>query len=267
MQISLLNGQPDSLELSHRALGYGDGLFETILFYQQSPMFLDAHLLRLCNGAKRLKLRWDHSDRADLEQQIGALMDGVTEPHVIKIMLLRNFPGRGYGFEPDQQSTDVILQIQPYNPPPWTGAGVHTHLAQTPVTENTALAGLKHMNRLDSVLARAEFPRNEIQEVFLAGSDGMLAEGSMSNVVVLTESGWRTPVIDKGGVRGVIRQHLLDRGLIQEASVSIESIDTIQSAFITGSLIGIVPVLTYNQRPLSAHQDIELFKQELGFPW
>lgn len=267
MQISLINGQAGSLSLEHRAVGYGDGLFETILFQNQTFMFLPEHLQRLQAGAQILSLPWGTSDTERLIQKLTLLLSGESEPHVVKVMLLRQFPGRGYAYDAEKQTADVVIQIMPYAPPEWCKSGVHTHLAQTPATENKVLAGLKHLNRLDSVLARAEFNRSEYQEVLLADSAGSLVEGSMSNVVLYINGKWVTPRIDRAGVNGIVRQTLIQQHGIHEAEIALIHLQDVESAFICGSLIGIVPVLSYNRRPLIKHSDAELLKQKLGFLW
>jgi len=75
---------------------------------------------------------------------------------------------------------------------------------------NPALAGIKHLNRLENVLAQREAAQRGYDEVVLCGSQGEPVCGSMSNLIVCTEEGMLTPAVDAAGVRGVMRSLALD---------------------------------------------------------
>lgn len=267
MQITLLNNSEGTLPLDHRALAYGDGLFETLLIHGSKPMYLELHLKRLFRGAQRLSLPWDAQQQAQLQSQTLALAAQTQAPHVMKWQLLRSAPGRGYSFDRSTQSVDLIIQLQPYAPPSWVRQGVHTRLAATPTSVNPVLAGLKHLNRLDSVLARAEYERSEVQEVIMADPAGRLIEGSMSNLLVRQGGEWYTPTLDNAGVDGVVRQQLIHLGHVTERSLTASDLPSAEGAAICGSLIGIVPILTFNQHNLAESAQVWSLKQELGFPW
>ncbi|EAR09749.1 aminodeoxychorismate lyase [Reinekea blandensis] len=267
MQISLLNGQPGTFPPDHRALSYGDGLFETLLIQGDSACFLDEHLARMSKGAKQLALNWTEPDEQGLRNQLQALMKGLMEPHVLKLMLLRSAPGRGYAYDPDAQHTDLVIQIQPYEAPGWAGKGIATRLATTPVSVNPHLAGLKHCNRLDSVLARAEYPRSEFPELIMADPDGSVIQGTMSNLLVRKNNQWCTPVLNHAGVHGIVRQRLLALGMLIEQPLRVSDLEQADALAICNSLLGVVPVKSFNQCSLEPHPEVLSMKQELGFLW
>jgi 4-amino-4-deoxychorismate lyase len=261
MEISLLNGQPTTLSLNHRGLAFGDGLFETCLVSEGKIHCLSAHMDRLRKGCEVLHLSIDEAFISSLLSLLRKLTQSISKPHVLKIMLLRRYDGRGYDFDPDKQQTDTIVAIRPYQKPGWCqGARVIT--AKTPVTENTVLAGLKHLNRLDSVLARQEARRAQVDEAILSTSCGQMIESSMGNLFVKIKGSWLTPSIDRAGVRGIVRQQLLTEfpDQISIQSVDLADLSQVESAFLTNSLIGLVPIISLNHRDLKGCQTVDMFQ-------
>jgi 4-amino-4-deoxychorismate lyase len=267
MEICLVNGQSGHISPDHRALAYGDGLFETILYHSGHLEFLDDHLARLMQGCTALKLQWSIADQTKLIAQLAELTAGLSEPHVIKIMALRNSPGRGYGFNALAQSTDLIIQIKPYQKPDWCFALARVCLASTKISVNPSLAGLKHLNRLDSVLARAEYESSQYDEVLLCDAEGFVMEGSMSNLFLRVRGQWMTPDLSQCGVAGIIRKQLLDKfSEIQVAKCHADSFPDVDAAFVCNSLIGVVPVGRLNQRDLSVAAEMNQFRTNIGIP-
>lgn len=265
MDITLLNGQSGQLSPDHRAASYGDGIFETMACVAGEIRDMQAHLNRLQLGANRLQLNWGEPDRNLLERDLHNFASQLTESHVIKVSLLRNSQGRGYSFDDSAQSVDVILLIKPYTKPNWAHKGANIQIAKTVISESVTLAGLKHCNRLDSVLARAEYRADEAEEVWLTTDDGYLIEGSMSNIVLFNGSTWLTPAIKRAGVNGIVRQRLVDQFKVIERDVLVSTLNQYSSAFICNSLLGLVPVLTIDSMPLKHHPDISEFNRRLGF--
>jgi len=265
MHISLFNGVSGAIPLSHRALAYGDGLFETLLADRNGPHWLAAHLDRLYCGARRLGMAWSVAQDLALKEQLEAFCPDMDAPHLIKVMLLRNTPARGYDFDPLLQETDVLLQCSPYQRPEWAEQGARVGLAETHVSVNSTLAGMKHLNRLDSVLARQSARRQGVDEVLMTTDSGSIIEGSLANVFFYRHGRWTTPAVDQAGVAGVMRQQLLTRfPQIVVAALEVKQLDQIDSAFLSNSLIGLVPVRSLMGRPLATHVDIQTFHSEVA---
>ena len=87
--------------------------------------------------------------------------------------------------------------------------GVRVRLGELRLGENPALAGLKHLNRLEQVLARLEWSDPGIAEALLFSSSGALVSGSMSNVFLVHGGRLATPRLDRCGVAGVMREVVL----------------------------------------------------------
>lgn len=265
MHISLLNGVNDAIPLSHRGLAYGDGLFETLLADQSGPHFLGAHLDRLNAGARRMGMAWSVAQSLALRGQLTALCPHLDAPHLIKVMLLRSNPGRGYDFDPLLQQTDVLVQCSPYHRPDWAERGARVGLAQTHVSVNSTLAGMKHLNRLDSVLARQSARAQGVDEVLMATDSGSIIEASAANLFFFRGGRWSTPPVDQAGVAGVMREQLLARcPQIQTKALSVDELDQVEAAFLSNSLMGLVPIQSLMARPLPLHADIHLFQSELA---
>jgi len=117
----------------------------------------------------------------------------------------------------------------------------------TPLSANPVLAGIKHLNRLEQVLARAEWQASEIAEGLMADEQGRVVEGTMSNLFVVSSGELWTPPVDRSGVAGVMRALVLDIALRQGIPARVREIrrpdlERADALFLTNSLIGIWPV-------------------------
>ena len=93
----LINGQPeDRIDVRDRGLQYGDGIFETIAFRDQTLQLLDAHLDRLQRGSQRLQLGLNAVDIALIRSELQHITAGLESNAVIKVVITRGAGGRGY---------------------------------------------------------------------------------------------------------------------------------------------------------------------------
>jgi 4-amino-4-deoxychorismate lyase len=134
-------------------------------------------------------------------------------------------------------------------------AGVRVRIAALRLGENPALAGLKHCNRLEQVLARREWTDTGIAEALMFSSAGALVSGTMSNVFMVRDAKLYTPCVDRCGVAGVMRQVVLaaaaDAGIAAEERVlDSQELASAQEVFLTNALMGIRPVRELDGRPL-----------------
>ncbi|MFG1496433.1 aminodeoxychorismate lyase [Saccharospirillum sp. HFRX-1] len=269
MNLNFLNGQPtDQIDSRHRALAYGDGIFETCWVQQGQVRFWDDHLQRLNEGAQRLGLSWSASDQQQLEAELTQVLPSQNTPLICKIMLLRRAPGRGYDYDPAQQACDRLIQLTDYHKPDWhSGAAKVVHSA-VPASINPVLAGVKHLNRLDSVLARQSARAAGAHEALLALPDGRLVEGSMSNIFIKAGSQWQTPPLDQAGVNGIIRRRWLRLGSLMEADWSVQSLPQATSILLANALMGIVPVASVDDQAIALPTASELadLRNLIGLP-
>lgn len=269
MNLTLLNGQAnDQLDSRHRALAYGDGLFETCWVQHGQIRFWDDHRVRLNEGAQRLGLRWTQADQDQLEAELSEVLPRQTDPLIAKILLLRQASGRGYDYDPVQQRCDRLIQLSVWRQPAWQRAAASVVTSPVPASINPVLAGIKHLNRLDSVLARQSARAAGAHEALLALPDGRLVEGSMSNVFIKTGSQWQTPPLDQAGVNGIIRRRWLRLGSLTQANWQLRDLSDVDGLVLANALMGIVPVATVNDQAIAMPTATELaeLRNLIGLP-
>jgi 4-amino-4-deoxychorismate lyase len=243
----LLNGAPDQqVSPFDRAVHFGDGLFETIACRRGRPRFLSLHLERLQLGCKRLGIEPGNLD--DVRAEVRALAREV-ENAIVKVVLTRGTAvARGYGVTGREKATRITFRYAwPPETPTESQDGIRVRTATLRLGENPALAGLKHCNRLEQVLARREWTDPRIAESLLFSSSGRLVSGTMSNVFIVEGSRLRTPRLDLCGVAGVMRRVVLreaERAGIsaQEDVLGVEDVQKASELFLTNARIGIWPV-------------------------
>ncbi|NBV74677.1 MAG: aminodeoxychorismate lyase [Methylococcaceae bacterium] len=248
----LLNGHAsNSLPISDRGLHYGDGLFETLEIYQGKPLFLAQHLQRLQLGCHRLKI--PVFDPQLLTQEAHHICENHARG-VLKIIVTRGSGGRGYR-QPDPVAATRILGVYPYPdyPQHYTDQGVELTVCQHPVSTNPVLAGIKHLNRLDQVLARSEWQDERFQEGIMSDSQGFLIEGTMSNLFWLRDQTVFTPCLAQAGIDGIVRQWLISylqakSILVETGQFTLDHIVNAHEVWVTNSIIGIWPVKAINDQ-------------------
>jgi 4-amino-4-deoxychorismate lyase len=241
-----------SLDLLDRGLHYGDGLFETLACRAGQPRFLDLHLQRLSAGCERLGI--GYQDWPGLRAQLRELA-AVQPTSIIKLMLTRgSATARGYGPQGAGPPHTVLLQYPwPAEDPALWGRGVAVRTAHGRLGENPALAGLKHLNRLEQVLIRAEWSDPAIHEALVFSSSGWLVSGTMSNVFLVSEGRIVTPALTHAGVLGVMRRVVMREAQAAGLEVIERALDAAALAaageiFLTNARIGIWPVYRLDGR-------------------
>ncbi len=249
----LINGiLAEHLALSDRAIHYGDGLFETIAIRAGKLEFWQRHMQRLARGCDRLGITMP--DAALLLAEARTLI--VSDDAVLKIIISRGPGGRGYRPPTAAESQPTrMLATHPWPDYPashWQ-QGIVLRYCITPATLNPALAGIKHLNRLEQVLARAEWHDPAIAEGVMSDMNGQVIEGTMSNLFFVRDGALHTPDLSNSGVAGIIREVIMDIAVAQNlplycrhySHAELESADEI---FVTNSVIGLWPVRQLGER-------------------
>lgn len=243
---SWVDGQPaDAVPLKDRGLAYGDGLFETLAVKAGQPVLLDRHLQRLDEGCRRLALVADQAlIRNELLAYAAALGDGV-----LKLILTRGDSLRGYGVNAGAPVRRILQGSPPATYPPAHGSsGVRLFPCATRLSEQPLLAGLKHLNRLEQVLARAEWQDADHAEGLMLDMSGRVIEGVFSNLFLVDNGQLLTADLSRCGVAGVMRAELLARaealGLVTTVTdISLAQLQRADEVFVCNSVYGIWPVL------------------------
>lgn len=248
-----INGQQTSeLHARDRGLQYGDGLFETIAVFDGTPQFLSDHLERLGRSAARLK--FPDINLAGLEAEIAQVASGL-DTAVLKLILTRGESARGYR-PPDRPGLTRIIMTSPW--PAWPVEhyrnGVRARVCTQRLAVQPALAGMKHLNRLEQVLARAEWSDPGIAEGVMLDTDDRLVCGSMSNLYILCGNSLLTPSLERCGVKGVMRNQVQKAAAAiglkwQEKDLLLEEALGADLMCLSNALIGLWPV-----RELDGHR-------------
>lgn len=240
----LLNGKPQEvIPATDRGLHYGDGLFETIAICNGKPQFWHAHMERLRDGCARLAIPMP--EVGCLEEETARLSAGI-ERAVIKIIITRGSGGRGYR-SPESPEPQRLVMRYPWPEYEIPREGIALRVCETPLACNPRLAGIKHLNRLEQVLARNEWRDEAVLEGLMLDLDGHVIEGTMSNLFAVRDGVLITPDLTRCGVAGVMRRQVLSiaqkLGVVCEMlNLRADELTAMDELFVTNSIIGIWPV-------------------------
>lgn len=282
---TLINGIPDqNLPLTDRGLAYGDGVFETFRLIDGEVLLFDRHWLRLSESLKRLNIPLPLTETELKTGFKRVISDGVG---VAKLIVTRGSGGRGYRI-PDQPDSQWILQGFPL---PESNSnhylsGVGVRSCELKLSEQPVLAGMKHLNRLEQVMARSEW-QDEYFEGLLFSQTGALIEATMANLFIIQGSQLLTPKLDLCGVQGVMRDAILNTDVAslpgitesKESALDESALLNSDAAFICNSVRGIIPLAEWSdskggrirQWESSDHPDVhalmKFFHQPLALPY
>lgn len=251
-----VDGQPTTTVPSDdRGLQYGDGVFETLAWRGGQLRFVDLHLARLARGLAALGI--PALDPARLRADLAlACAPGDA---VLKLIVTRGSSARGYA-APTPATPRRILSRQPWpvDPESWSEQGVDVIWSDVTLGEQPALAGLKHLNRLEQVLARTALQQDtagRAQEALLCTSAGFVICGTMTNVFAVEGHTLLTPALGRAGVAGIMRSVILReaqrlRLRATEADLPRDWLATAGEVFLSNARIGIWPVRSLGGRAL-----------------
>ena len=248
---SLINGiASDYLNINDRSIHYGDGLFETILCDNNKLYYWPQHFQRLQASAQQLKITCPQEQV--LLDDIAELLDG-NKPgstSTIKIIVSRGTGERGYKFSKNTTANRVVLlsDLEPDH------SSLLSHqllsgellICKQQVSINENLAGLKHLNRLENVMARSEWDASYIDGLMLNANRHVI-EGTMSNLFAVRDGQLFTPDLKLSGVNGIMREMIIDLASKINIKTSITDLITddlcaMDELFISNSLIGMKAV-------------------------
>ena len=220
-----------------RGLAYGDGVFETVLVRDGKPLLWPEHMDRLARGCHALGMPMPDSSRLD---GLPALAGPGLK--VLKLILTRGGGGRGY-MPPASVKPRLVWQVTDFVPhgQHWE-QGVWVRLCQLKLAIQPALAGLKHLNRLENVLARREWSDPAIAEGLLCDSQENLIEATSMNLFWQRHGRLETPQLRGSGVAGTLRAALLAQLQVQEVVMGPEALFEAEAVWLGNSVQGVWPV-------------------------
>ncbi|QNM97838.1 aminodeoxychorismate lyase [Chitinimonas koreensis] len=240
----LVNGSEAGLvDARDRGLAYGDGVFRTLRCEAGRLLAWPRHYARLAADCAALGIACPAE--ADLLADLAALA-----PHdaAVKLTVTRGVGARGYACAAEVPATRIVQA----GPLPAYPAGLREHgvavrLCDWPLAIQPGLAGLKHLNRLDQVMARREWDDPALFDGLMANARGELVEGVMTNLYLLAGGTLLTHPLADCGVAGVTRELVLECAAALGIAVELraftaEALATADAVLLSNSLAGVLPV-------------------------
>jgi len=254
-----------------RGLMYGHSVFETMAVTKHTPLLLDQHITRLELGAERLHIPLDSDAIIDDINRLCELQSRA----VIRAMVSMGEGGRGYQNPPQPKSLRIVsLHDYPKHPAEYWQHGIHLGVSDIKLGLQPALAGIKHGNRLEQILARNAW-QNDWHEALLLDQANRVIEATQGNIFVLKNDTLCTPILDQAGVAGVMREYVLSVANKvgvdpQVVSLSESDVEAADAVFVTNSVIGLWPVKQFKARQFNdlsfAHKLLNLMVKNGAIP-
>lgn len=240
-----INGVPsEHVSPRDRGLAYGDGVFETVTVRQGKTRLLERHLHRLRLGCQRLNIPLEIDQ---LQAEIASFIAQIDNA-VVKLIVSRGVGARGYALPQPQQPQRILISSPlPSYPAANAEKGVKLFPCTTRLAEQPLLAGIKHLNRLEQVLARAEWQAADYAEGLMCDQSGRVIEGVFSNLFLVSSGQLLTPGLQRCGIAGVMREAILEQAKCMDIQCAVRDISYAEllaadEVFLCNSLYGIWPV-------------------------
>ena len=258
------DARAEALDPAHRGIAYGDGVFETMRVHDGRVPWWERHHARLQQAAARLGLNLPAA--GFMADEVADVARGAGQG-VVKLVCSRGAGGRGYAPDPHAPCA-WQLSVHPL-PVPAPPAGLALRWCTTGLAAQPLLAGLKHCNRLEQVLARAEWHDPQAQgrdadEGLMRDMRGDVVCATSANLFVLRGGRWLTPEIVDCGVAGVCRGVLIEALQADEARLSPHDVEAADAVFLCNAVRGILPVARLAHRAWSPHPDLARAQRLLG---
>jgi 4-amino-4-deoxychorismate lyase len=234
-----------SLDCRDRGLQYGDGLFETMRVRGGAVRLLEFHLERLATGCGRLRITPPSSRLLRREIRAAAAS---CDSGILKLIVTRGIGSRGYRPLGTERSTRILsLQRLARGVEPGPAGPVRVRLCRTRLGSNPVLAGIKSLNRLESVIARMEWADPKVWDGLMQDGDGRVVCGTMSNLFLCTGSKLKTPLLDRCGVAGVMRRWIMEQAdqlqlRVEERRIHMDDLAGADEVLLSNAVAGVVPV-------------------------
>jgi len=249
-----------ALPLPDRGLDFGDGLFETLLLVRGEPLYLDLHLQRLQDGFRVLGFP---NCLDEVTSQIHAVLKSRDFPGAttMRVTVTRGSGPRGY-MPPATTMPRVIIVTHARAGESYAKLPAPARLALANIRWGCqpALAGIKHLNRLEQVMAAIECKSADADEMLMLDQEGSVISVSAGNLFIIDGDKLNTPRLDHCGVRGTRRRLILEQlapalGLrAGEAALTVEHVESADEVFYCNALVGVRPVSSFAGRSWASHE-------------
>jgi 4-amino-4-deoxychorismate lyase len=250
MKIRVNGRAAAKIRVRDRGLQYGDGVFETMRIRRGQIRLLEFHLDRLYRGLKSLQIEGParHALRAELKRMAGSRAEAV-----LKLIVTRGEGPRGYRPTGQERSTRIAMLDSVPQGGRTAGRSARVRMCATRLAAQPRLAGLKTLNRLESVLARSEWRDRRVWEGLMRDADGRIVCGTMSNLFVRSGRRLMTPPLDRCGVAGIMRRWIVQNAKsaslkVSERRIAWTDLEAAEEVFLTNAVVGVMPVAAIEWR-------------------
>ncbi len=254
--MNLINGvEGDTIGVDDRGLAYGDGVFRTFTLRAGKPLLWRRQYAKL--SADCMALRIACPEIASFERDLSAVAARLPDC-VTKVIVTRGGGPRGYAIRPDAAPLRILSASPlPEYPRSYYEDGVRACVCRTRLASQPALAGIKHLNRLENVLARSEWSDPDIAEGLMCDAGNNVICGTMSNLFLVKDGALLTPDLTRCGVAGVIRQMVIEcaRGngiTTRIMGIGIPEVLAADELLLVNSVIGVWQVTALEHKTWSA---------------
>lgn len=263
----LINGDSESiLSPLDRGFSYGDGVFRTLKVVNGELKHWHLHYQKLNDNCSALGIECPSPETllSDIRHLISE-----NDSAVIKIVITRGNGERGYSLPVSAKPNRVVIKSQlPTYPEVNLTDGVKLRLCKTKLSSQPLLAGIKHLNRLENVLARAEWSDNTYADGLMLDMFDNAIECTMSNLFIRKGDKLLTPDLSQCGVAGITRQRIIDLaesiGLqIEICRVPLALLISSDEVIICNSVFGVWQVTSLDQIAISTGQLALTLRQQL----
>ncbi len=253
----LINGAEQTmLAADDRAIQFGDGCFTTARVVDGTVRFLDDHLDRLDEGCRRLG--FTAPSRKLLRAECEQLATGNARA-TLKVIISRGAGGRGYAANNLTPTRMLRVSAYPAHYDVLRTRGAVLALSPVPLARNPWLAGIKHLNRLEQVLIRAQLDQTNADEALVLDTAGWLTECCAANLFWRQGKQVFTPQLDSAGVDGTMRRHILrllapSKWEAHEVQARPEALLQADEVIICNALMPVLPVCRVQEKDFSSRE-------------
>jgi 4-amino-4-deoxychorismate lyase len=216
-----------TIPINDRAFNYGDGLFETILVKNNKIIYLNEHVKRLHEGCDIIFI---NKPALSLIKKNAEIAIGNTKNCVLKIILSRG--SCDFGYQYPKHLIPNLYFIKTNISPNKTNRTDRVDIAYSnykPLGNNN-LSKIKHLNRLDQCLIASELQNIKDNYSDLAiTQDNNIIETLSSNLFFARKTKeqyvFDTPLISDFGIKGVMREKIIEFLKKKKFKVSIKNIE------------------------------------------
>ena len=241
-----VNGLPQThVSLGDRSFQYGDGCFTTIKTKYGQLEHWQAHIERMEACLKTLQIPFPDWNTVFDWAMLAVLND---EAAGIKIHISRGCGGRGYSPSGiDGPVVTISNFVFPSHYALWQENGVQLGICETRLGIQPLLAGHKHNNRIEQVLAKAEIDGTEFADAVTLNVQNHVIETTMANLFWVNDKRVYTPDLSLSGVAGVMRRKVLEflqaEGYpVKVAQFTLTDLLDAEEVWMCNSLLGVAPV-------------------------